>query len=183
VTFLTLSFPRAIDDAERRVVDAAVAAHNGTIRWRTSARLSRSYGLVEVGDAGAAAIADASTDAAVCDRALIAFAVFPTVPEALPHLAEALGNDGRPAGVVRCAQLRDAVVVEWDPEMTHSRVLFAVIDAELRRFSSGRTVEILSPVTTALSERVAAGGLGAPQIARDRVLEELLERAGLTSDV
>lgn len=179
VSFLTLSFSRTIGDAERADVDELLHARGASARWRTSARLSRSYALVEASNASVAASIGQSSDATVYDREIIALAVLPTVAQALPHVVEALSGSGRPAGVLRCTQSGDAAVVEWDPHQSSPALVFDTIDVELRRFASGRTVEILSPLTAPLVARVAAGGLGAPEIATDRILEELLARAGL----
>ena len=50
-----------------------------------------------------------------------------------------------------------------------------LIDVELRRFSSGRRSELLSPLTPMLSAKIAASGLKAPEIAPDRILELLID--------
>ena len=78
--------------------------------------------------------------------------------------------------MISCEAAGEALVLEWDPARTAARLIFAVIDAELGRFASGRTVELLTPLPEELLARVAADGLGTPEIASNRVLETLLER-------
>ena len=56
-------------------------------------------------------------------------------------------------------------------------VVLGVVDVELRRFHSGRTAELLTPLPAEWTAKIAAEGLQAPEIARDRVLEDLIERA------
>jgi len=70
-------------------------------------------------------------------------------------------------------------VVEWDLERSPAGVVLGAIDVELRRFNSGRTAELLTPLSPQSIARIAADGLQSPELTSDRVLEVLLERAGL----
>ena len=51
------------------------------------------------------------------------------------------------------------------------RGVVGTIDVELRRFSSGRTAELLSPLPPDVVAAVASRGLQTPQITRRRILE------------
>ncbi|MEO6835917.1 MAG: hypothetical protein ABI231_08435, partial [Candidatus Tumulicola sp.] len=172
-----------LDDALRGAVDAAVRLHGGGVRWRTSTRAARSYGLVELPDARgttAAAAAAAAHGAGAYDSPVIALAVFPAEPEALQPILTALGGSGRPAGVRTCEPCpQGGAIVEWDLERSPAAVVLGVLDVELARFSSGRAAELLTPLPPAWIARIAADGLKAPDISQDRVLETLVERAGL----
>lgn len=109
----------------------------------------------------------------------IVLAVFPSVPQALPALERALGGPGRPDGVLAVRRSDDAVVVEWDPGRTAVRLVMDLIDAELRRWNASRRTELLVPLSEERLAQIAAAELQAPEIAPDRILETLLERAGL----
>jgi hypothetical protein len=113
----------------------------------------------------------------VYETAIIAMAVSPAVPQALPRLYEALGGAGRPAGVLSCRTSAGSVVVEWDPGVSGVDVVMGLIDVELRRFASGRTAEVLAPLPASVIANIAARGLQAPQIQPDRVLELLVDDA------
>lgn len=160
-----------------------VRSHGGTVQWRASERAKRAYASVEIPD-GVGVAADALRAVAqsavtVWDGAVIALAVFPALAEALPPLLDALAGPGRPAGVISCDAIDGGIAVEWDPERTGASVVLGTIDVELSAFACGRTAELLTPLTAAWAARIAAEGLQAPQIAPDRMLETLLERAGL----
>lgn len=124
--------------------------------------------------------AAAANGAIAYDASVIAIAVFPSVVEALPRLADALGGPGRPAGVRGCEACGgDGVAIEWDLEVTPAAVVLGLVDVELARFAAGRTAELLSPLPPAWIARIAADGLRAPEISPDRMLETLVQRAGL----
>ena len=157
-------------------METAVRARGGAIAWRSSARAGRTYGLVSLPEGE---LGNAIGAATVHETAIIALAVFPVVAEALPFVVEALNGGGRPAGVIACARCEGGAVVEWDPRRTRTAIVYGVIDAELRRFGAGRTAELLVPLPPDVVANIAAEGLQAPEIAPDRELETLLERAGL----
>jgi hypothetical protein len=182
VKSLTVSFDRAVSAQERGGAERAVRAHGGTIVWRTSPRVQRSYGLITL-PSDAAGPLDLGTEATVRDPAIIALALFPTVPEALPFLAEALGGAGRPSGVLACTPCAGGLVVEFDPARTSARTVLDLAGVELRRFGSGRSAELLAPLAPAALAAVAAEGLATPELTPDRELEALLEGAGLESTI
>ncbi len=108
----------------------------------------------------------------------IVLAVFPSAPQALPALERALGGPGGPDGIVSVRRSDDSIVVEWDPSRSAVRLVMAAIDAELRRYNASRRTELLAPLSEERLAEIAAAELEAPQIAPDRILERLLERAG-----
>ena len=175
VTFATVRFGRVASPDERAGVEAALRERGATVAWRASARAGRTYGLAWFPDGSVAA----APPATVHDAAIIALALFPTVPEALPQLLEAFGGAGRPAALLSCEPCDGGVVVEWNPRSADVALLFALADAELQRYRSGRTVELLAPLPPDVVASIAAEGLSASGAGPDRELETLLERAGL----
>jgi len=175
VIYLTLSTDGQIDQDRRTAIDRLVREQRGSSVWRSSERIGRSYALVELPDESGAPRIRAAWGAVVHDHPIIALALFPTVPEALPHLLEALGGSGRPAGIFACSSISGGLVVEWDPAVTRADVVLAVADVELRRFAGGRTAELLSPLPPSLVASIAAEGLQAPQVAPERILEMRIE--------
>jgi hypothetical protein len=107
---------------------------------------------------------------------VMALAVWPRPPEALPELLEALGGEGAPVGIAGVETSGDALIVEFDIDRSAASLVLRTIDVELDRFSGTRTSEVLTPMPLDWSTRIAAEGLGAPDIAPDRVLEALLEQ-------
>lgn len=171
----TLSIAGVLSQARR---DEITHLAGGCVRWRSSASVERTYALIETGETiairDALAALGAGARARLYDEPIIALAVFPAMPQALPPIAGALGGAGRPAGVLACIACRGGVVVEFDPEVTGAALVLKAIDVELARFKSGRRIEVLAPMTAATVCRLAAEGLRAPQIAPDRVLELLV---------
>jgi hypothetical protein len=178
VFYRTLSFDGGIDGARRDALDAAVLREGGAVTWHASRPGERSYALLALPDEpDPNAVAGALPEASSYDGAIIALAVFPAVLEALPHLHEALGGPGRPAGVLACLPCPGGAIVEWDPLRVAVRVVLGLVDLELRRFNSGRTAEVLSPLPPELVAAIAAQGLDAPQIEPARILELRIDRA------
>jgi hypothetical protein len=182
VRWATARSDRILDDSQCDAVTAAAAARGGRCTWRSSARCGRSYALLELPDDAVAPLsaAAAANGAIVYESPVIALAVFPAVKEALPPLLGALGGAGRPAGVLRCdACGGNGIAVEGDLERTPAAVVLGLVDVELARFASGRTVELLTPLPPAWRARIASDGLRAPEISSDRLLEALVKRAEL----
>jgi hypothetical protein len=98
------------------------------------------------------------------------------VPEALPYLHDALGGEGRPAGVLAVRPCNEGLIVEWDPRISGARIVSGVIDVELRRFASGRRTELLSPLPPPVLATIASDSLQTPELSADRVLELLIDR-------
>jgi hypothetical protein len=174
VAYLTLSIDGKLEAVGREAIDEVVRRQGGRIVWRTNDAVARSYGLVELPDTYDAEEIRAASQATVYDAAIIALAVFPGVPEALPRLLDALAGPGHPAGVLGCRPCAAGVVVEWDPRLVGARVVLGLIDVELGRFASGRRSELLSPLPPSIVAAIAAEGLQAPEIRTDRVLELLI---------
>ena len=172
-----------LEPSQRTTIEALIPKGGRGSAWRSNARTRRTYALFEFADAPAVEEArraiDASGMAIAYETSIIALAVFPAVAEALPFLYDALGGSGRPAGILACVPCESGIVVEWDPKRTDASIVLGLIDIELRRFNSARTTELLSPLSPETIARVASLQLRAPQIATDRILDVLLERAGL----
>jgi hypothetical protein len=179
VTYLTLSVDGVADSGAREEIDEAVRRQGGRTVWRTHSNVARSYALVELPDAHDAGALRALCSGVVYETPIIALAVSPTVPQALPGILDALGGPGRPGGIRSCRPCRgDAgVVVEWDPNVSSAQLVLGLIDVELGRFASGRTTELLSPLPEAVVAKIASDGLRAPEIAPARVLELLIDDA------
>jgi len=171
VAYLTLSVDGELDDVRRAAIDRVVTSQGGKAVWRTSERARRSYALFELPDRYDAAAIRAASGGTVYDKPLIAWALFPAMPEALPPLLEALGGPGRPAGVLTCSPCPGGVVIEWDPAVTSVTLIVTLADVELGRLHSGRTAEVLAPLPPEVVAKIAADGLQAPQIEPARVLE------------
>lgn len=175
VTYHTIKAEGMLEEARRAPIDEAVRARGGDSRWRASVRTARTYGLLDLPpDFGFDG--EAFEGIVVFDAPVIALAVFPAVGEALPYLRDALGGPGRPAGVCACDARADGLVVEWDFERTPATVVMGIVDVELRRFHSGRTAELLTPLPPAWTAKIAGDALRTPEVREDRVLEELIRR-------
>jgi hypothetical protein len=172
--YVTLSLDGSLGE-RRAKVEAIVQRAGGTIRWRCNDRLLRSYALLEVPDITIAAEIEAETRATAYDKPVIALALSPAVPEALPSLLDALGGPGRPAGVFSCIDREGSAIVEWDPAVTAPQTIVGLVDLELARFHSGRVAELLSPLPPSVVVGIAAAGLQAPQIELGRILELRIE--------
>jgi hypothetical protein len=175
----TLRSDLILHDSVRATVESAVAARGGRVTWRDDAGSSRTYGLIELPEDAPAVRAVVREPVVVYEAPIIALAVSPTVPEALPPLLEAFSGPGRPDAVLSCEASNGRLILEWNPSRTKSALVFALLDTELRRFASGRTAELLAPLPESVAAQIAAEGLSTPEIASNRVLETLLERMGI----
>jgi len=175
VVYLTISIAGNPDDSRRDAIEAFAQAQGGRAMWRFNPPAGRSYALLELPDGvDLSEVSIAPTEVAY-ETAVIAWAVFPTVPEALPNLYAALGGPGRPVGVLACRPCPQGAIIEWDPDSGGIEIIVKLVDVELRRFCSGRRGELLSPLTPRLSAKIAASGMSAPEIAVDRILELLID--------
>ncbi|MBV8372642.1 MAG: hypothetical protein JOY69_05225 [Candidatus Eremiobacteraeota bacterium] len=183
MSFITLRENGDGNAARRAALDALMRANGARCSWRTSGRAVRAYGLVEVPSENRAELVRtaASLGAGVLDPPIIAVAVFPTVAQALPAVEAALYGPGKPVGVRGFDRCEGGAIVEWDLEQTPASVIFGVIDAELLRHRSGRTVELLTPLLPSWSAKIAADGLRCAEMSTGRVLEDLLEEAATNS--
>ncbi len=177
MVYLTVSIEGGLDDAQRAPLDEAVRRAGGSASWRTGKAAGRSYALLELPDGYDGSAIAVPPGGVLYDRPVIALALSPALPEALPALLEAFGGRGAPAGVLACRAFAGGAIIEWDPRRTQAGVIVGLIDLELARFGCGRTIELLSPLPVELVASVAAGGLGAPQVAPERILERRIGRA------
>jgi hypothetical protein len=175
VGYLTISDTGNPDVSRRAAIEAVVRAAGGRAMWRINPSAGRWYALLELPDSFDLREIAIAPGEVVYETAVIAWAVFPTVAEALPQLYEALGGAGRPRGVLACRPCPHGAIVEWDPDSGSFEIVMKVVDVELRRFGSGRRAELLSPMTPVVSAKIAASSLKAPEIAADRILELLID--------
>jgi len=166
-----------VENARRASIDEAVRRLGGSAIWRVSERAGRTYASIELPDTSDGAVLREGAGSTVYDKPVIALAVFPAVPEALPALRDALDGPGRPAGILACRPCEGGAIVEWDPEITGAELVLNLIDVELRRFASGRRSELLAPLPPALAASIAARGLQTPQITPERILELRIDGA------
>jgi hypothetical protein len=184
VTFCTIRTSADFNGTARKAVEDAILSCGGSVLWRDDPAAGRSYALVEVpGEASAALLLEGLLpDAArLYAEPIVALAIFPAQIEAVPALLDALGGGGRPAGILACDACDGGVIVEWNPATTTADLVWNLVDVELRRWGSGRRAALLSPLPPDVTAAIAAAGLQAPEIGPDRVIETLLERAGLRS--
>lgn len=176
MSYVTVSIVGSPHETRREAIDGLVRGVGGSATWRTSLAAGRTYALLDLPVAFDALGLAPEPGEVVYETAIIAWAVFPTVAEALPALHDALGGAGRPAGVLACLPCERGVIVEWDPARSLIELIANVVDVELRRFRSGRTAELLSALPADVTARIAAAGLQTPGISADRVLDLLIER-------
>jgi hypothetical protein len=174
VPLWTLRFTPVPDDAARGAVEALALRSNAHLRWENP-RYGRQYALVEATGDQTVDVASFAPRATLFSGPVIALAVCPSIPEALPGLLHALGGPGRPEGVIGCDRLGDAVIVEWDLDRTPYETIETLIDVECGVFRSARSNALLSPLPIPWLARIAAYGLRAPEITAERVLEVALE--------
>lgn len=173
----TLRFQPEPSDAELRAVEHAARELGAHVTWQHATACKRMYGLVEGAAPACVSRLREATVATVYDRPVIALAVFPSVPEALPPLMRALGGPGRPAGIHACDPCQGGMIIEWDLEVTAADTIMNLLDIEIDRFHARRVNALLTPLPLQWWTAIAASGLRAPDIAPNRVLEEQLEVA------
>lgn len=171
----TLRYRNVPSDAAADNVEAIARRHGGCVTWQRNDGGFSSYALVEGAAESSAAELARVAGVSLVDGPVIALAVSPHSPEALPALENALAGPGAPLVVVRCERVNDALEIEWNPEPASAASVMAIVDLELARLACGRTTILLSPLPLEVWTRIAGEGLQAPEIAPDRVLEALLE--------
>lgn len=172
--YLTLRLDEVAHERRRASIDDVVRRHGGTSLWRSHPAVARSYALFEIAGAGGREEIAAVAQGTLYETAIIALAVSPTVGQALPSLHETFAGGGRPEAMLDCRRSDAALLLEWNLDMAPAGLMMALIDVALRRFASGRTTELLNPLPPDVVTRLAADGLGAPEIEPSRVLELLL---------
>lgn len=179
ISSATLRFHPSPDASQIEAARSIIAGHGGSVTWVDSPAYERTYGLIEGATAPCIAALRNQTRATVFDRPIIALAVVPSEPEALPYLLDALGGAGRPAGVVGCDPCLGGAIIEWDLDETGLDVVMHVVDIEIDRFRAARVNALLTPLPLGWWTRIAAGGLGDAELLPERVLEEQLEVQGV----
>lgn len=166
----------ALSPDGRAELVAAAKARGMSCIARADERFGATYVLAAVPDAQMGQeFAAQHSASATYEPPIIALAIEPQSPDALPALFEALGGEGAPAGIVGCERREDAVILEFTPSVTPWRLVRSLIDVELQRFASARATVLLSPLTLQMQTQIAGDGLDCPQLAPDRVLEALID--------
>ena len=173
---LTLRVPLDGGDAERTAITTALRASGTAVTWHDDETLALHYGICAC-DAPPAQLPPGTK---TYEGSIIVFALTPSLPEAIPPLLHALGGAGRPAGVHAAFERRGSVVIESDWSRTPPQLLVDLADVELRRFGGARVMRTLTPLPVEAAAAVAGAGLSTPEIAPSRILDVLLERAGVT---
>jgi hypothetical protein len=93
-------------------------------------------------------------------------------PAVRRNLVDALTGAGAPAGVQSCVERDDVVSVAFDDELTHAELIDDLITIE-----SHFVPAAVPPLDDQQAARLAAVGLGDPDLDSDRILERHL--AGL----
>lgn len=147
-----------------------------SVNFVVTKRFAVTYGIIEANDwPDRDAVLQHFPDASLYDCAIIALAIEPQAPDALPFLQNAIGGAGRPGGVLDCRRIDSAILIDFRPEVTSPHLLFSLIDIELARFgAAGRATTLLTPLPLELATRVAAEGLHAVELTAERILEVLL---------
>ncbi|MBV8491001.1 MAG: hypothetical protein JO199_10785 [Candidatus Eremiobacteraeota bacterium] len=183
MTFFTVRTGASFDGTSRKAVEDAVLSRGGAVLWHDGGAFERTYALVEAPVEARVTAAEVGRlfggDATVYEGALVAVAIVPAHAAGIPALVDAFGGAGRPAGMVTCEASAGAAILEWDPSATAPETVWNLVDAELERYGSGRCATLLSPLPADVTAAIAARGLQAPEIGPERVIETLLERAGL----
>lgn len=176
VIYVTMSVAGTPQKTRREAVDAFVRSCGGHVTWRCDPNADRAYALLEFPDGYGGPPPAAQPGETVYETAIIAVAVSPNEPEALPYLRDALAGEGRPAGILACRTFAESLVVEWDPRVCAAHVVSRLIGVELRRFHSAARTVLLAPLPPGVLAKIAADGLAAPEIMDDRILESLIQR-------
>ena len=177
----TLRYRNVPSDAAADNVEAIARRHGGRVAWQRNDAGFSSYALVEGAAESCAAELSRTVGVSLVDGPIIAVAVSPHSPEALPLLESALAGLGAPLAVTRCERANGALEIEWNPAGAAAASVMKLVDLELARLACGRTTTLLSPLPLEVWTRIAAEGLQAPEIAPDRVLEALLEHRRVAS--
>ncbi|MHB8141255.1 MAG: hypothetical protein ACYDHD_08425 [Vulcanimicrobiaceae bacterium] len=172
----TLRLAAPLDPGCRSDCEAFARAAQGRLRWLVHDDLGRAYALLETDVARTQWGAEVPRGVVLYPGAIIALAIYPQPAEALQNLQTALGGPGRPSGILESVLTDRALLLEWDPTVTGTLLIWAVVDAELRRYGNcSRRCRLLAPLPEGLLAKIAAAGLQTPEIACDRILESLIE--------
>ncbi|MBD5634995.1 MAG: hypothetical protein IAI49_11000 [Candidatus Eremiobacteraeota bacterium] len=176
--FASVRFADVLAASERETMTRTLASVGAeATSWNVAA--DRTYACARSARDGEDALRDllrAELAGACVDSPPIAvLRVSPDRLHRLAPLASALGGAGRPAGVVRCATERSALVVEVDVRATPLSLIVALIDVET---SGGRRIEPILPLCDDVLAELAGSILGEPDLDASRLIEPYLESLG-----
>ncbi|MFN2449216.1 MAG: hypothetical protein ABR508_05395 [Candidatus Baltobacteraceae bacterium] len=171
----TLRIDAEAEEARQRI--EVLAGYEG-VRARSgpAGEYGRTYVLVQAPGSVDPAELALRFQARWFDEAILALAIEPQPPDALPQLRTALAGAGGLAGILSARITGAALIVECAPR-TAPELLRSLIDAELRRFGGTHKTRMLAPLPDDVLAAIAGRGLQAPEIAASRILESLLEAA------
>jgi hypothetical protein len=171
----TVRIDAALDEPAVARIGARLSGRGIRVSAGPPTGFDRTYLLLRGGEgAEPAEIEDLVPEGRPYPEAIIALAIEPVPGDALPPISNALGGAGAPAGIESCEVRGSEAIVEILPGTTPAPLVLALADVEVRRFSGYRRCRLLTALSPDLLARVAADGLGAPEIASDRILESLL---------
>lgn len=81
---------------------------------------------------------------------------------------------GRPAGVVACETQENELIIDVDDATTPVELVLTIADLELQRFRLPRRARLIGDLPNATAVRIAAAGLGDPELTVARLLETYL---------
>lgn len=81
---------------------------------------------------------------------------------------------GRPLGVVACEMLENELIIDVNDATTPIELVLTVADLELQRFRLPRRARLIGDLPDAAAVRIAAAGLGEPDLTIARLLETYL---------
>jgi len=114
----TIAYRNELDDTERDAALAVARRMGASVTWQSDALSNRTYALVERAGVTAAAAFRAALHGTVHDAPIMALALYPSIPEALPSLVNALAGPGAPVGVIGCERCGDGLILEVDLDRT-----------------------------------------------------------------
>ncbi len=174
----TVRIECVLSDAERRRIAQVLDGMGADVAFRCSDTFDRTYALVQGSPTSEPIEAEAVLPQAHWfPDVVLALAIEPSAPQALPALLHAFAGNGAPAGVRGCERRAQSLIVEFALHITPPELVLNLADIELRRFAASRSCRLLSPLPESDLAAIAARGLNAPEIASNRILESLLEGA------
>ena len=81
---------------------------------------------------------------------------------------------GRPLGVVACETQENELIIDVDDATTPIELVLTIADLELQRFRLPRRARLIGDLPNATAVRIAAAGLGDPELTVARLLETYL---------
>ncbi|MBV9269662.1 MAG: hypothetical protein JO165_01105 [Candidatus Eremiobacteraeota bacterium] len=171
-----LRFDASLSDGDAARIGRAIETMGAEIRFGAP-ESDRTYALLRSREEIDVPQLQASSGAVILEGTVIALAIEPLQPDALPLLDRALREPAGLAGMRSFECIGNEAIVELDTAVTPVNRLFTVVDVELARFGTPlRRTRVLTPLSPNVLAAIAAAGLECPEIAPDRILESLLER-------